>query len=96
MKLHRYLKANPLKLALLAHRGCLFQNPKTKKNWVIATNSDCVILILLQPEWCEIKQSKFEIQKVLPYGCKEIGIRKSEFVARTCINNPSIYSSKCT
>ena len=28
MKLHRYLKANPLKLALLAHRGCLFQKQK--------------------------------------------------------------------
>ncbi len=69
MKLHRYLKANPLKLALLAHRG-LFQ--KQKKNWVIATNSDCVILILLQPQWCEIKQSKFEIPKVLPYGCKRV------------------------
>ena len=68
MKLHRYLKANPLKLALLAHRGCLFQ--KQKKNWVIATNSDCVILILLQPEWCEIKQSKFEIPKVCTFWLK--------------------------
>ena len=28
MKLHRYLKANPLKLALLAHRGCCSKSKK--------------------------------------------------------------------
>ena len=61
------------------------------RNWVFATNSDFLIPISLQPDGVNLQYFKLSSNRIhsLKYqrsptlNCKDIGIRKSGFVAKT-------------
>ena len=63
-----------------------------KRKWVFATNSDFLIAISLQPNfvnlryfklWIMLDQIGLKYHRFTSSGCKDIGIRKFEFVAKT-------------
>ena len=55
-----------------------------ERNWVLATNSDFQIAISLKPDgvWTKIIHI-LKYLRSLTLKCKDIGIRKSEFVTKT-------------
>ena len=64
-----------------------------KRKWVLATNSDFLTPISLEPDVVHLWFSNYEIlldlslslkyQRFETQGSKDIGVRKSEFVAKT-------------
>jgi len=66
------------------HKSIVFWDENTQRNWVFATKLNFMITLSLQPYdvilWY-LKVKLFDLTECI--GCKDIGIRKSEFVAKT-------------